>query len=158
MDDLKAFGIEIGKGKYFEEAFYGIALVYTVLFDKIAKYLDSYGLTPAKLNVLMVIKHQGGESGLSQKDIGKRLMVSASNMTRVLEKLEREKLIERVGQIGDKRIKIIRVTKRGSQVLEDVWPGYIQTMKATMCKLKNPEQKILADLMLKWFRDLKDQK
>lgn len=156
MDDLSAFGIETGKGKYFEEAFYGLILVYTSLFDKMAKYLSPYGLTPAKMNVLMVIKHQGGEKGLSQKAIGDRLLVTASNMTRMLDKLEREKLIERVGQAGDKRVNLIRVTSRGAQVLDNAWPGYIETMKAAMDKLDPTEQKTLSELMLRWFRALKD--
>ena len=155
MDDLQAFGIEVGKGKYYEEAFYGLALVYTVLFDKMSKYLDAYGLTPAKMNVLMVIKHQGGEAGLSQREIGKRLMVTASNMTRLLSKLDRERLIERTGQSGDKRIKIVRVSNRGSQILDNAWPGYIKTMKAQMDKISHADQKFLATLMFQWLHDLK---
>ena len=155
MDDLQAFGIEVGKGKHDEEAFYGLVLVYTVLFDRMAKYLNTHGLTPAKMNVLMVIKHQGGGSGLSQREIGKRLMVTASNMTRLLSKLEREKLIERVGQWGDKRIKIVRVSKRGSQILDNAWPGYIKTMKAQMDKLSHADQKFLAKILFQWLRDLK---
>lgn len=156
MDDLQAFGIEVGKGKYDEEAFYGLILVYTALFDKMAKCLDAYGLTPAKMNVLMVIKHQGGETGLSQREIGKRLMVTASNMTRLLSKLEREKLIERVGQVGDKRIKIVRVSKRGSHILDNVWPEYIKTMKAQMAKLSHKDQKFLAKILFQWLRALKE--
>lgn len=155
MEDLQAFGIEQGKGRYFEEAFYGTVLVYTVLFDKVAQYLDTYDLTPAKMNVLMVIKHQGGEEGLSQREIGKRLMVTASNMSRLLDKLEREKLIERAGRAGDNRVKVIRVSKRGSELLDTAWPGYMKTMKEAMDKLSASEQKMLASLMLRWFHDLK---
>ena len=156
MDDLLAFGIESGKGRHYEEAFYGLVLVYTVLFDKIAKYLDIFELTPAKMNVLMVIKHQGGDNGLSQREIGNRLMVTASNMTRLLDKLEREKLIERSSRTGDKRVKVIRVSKKGSQILDDAWPGYMKTMKSAMDMLSQSDQKILANMLLKWFRDLKN--
>lgn len=156
MDDLQAFGIEAGKGRHYEEAFYGLVLVYTVLFDKVAKYLDTFDLTPAKMNVLMIIKHQGGENGLSQREIGNRLMVTASNMTRLLDKLEREKLIERSSRTGDKRVKVIRVSQRGSRILDDAWPGYIKTMKSLMDKLSQSDQKTLANMMFKWFRDLKD--
>jgi len=156
MNALEAFGVEVGKGRYYEEAFYGLVLVHAVLFDKVAKSLDALALTPAKMNVLMVIKQQGGEKGLSQMEIGKRLIVTASNMTRLLDKLEREKLIERVGRDGDKRIKVARISKRGSQVLDDAWPAYMKTMKEAMNKLSGAEQKILAEMMIKWFRNLKD--
>ncbi|MEI6437240.1 MAG: MarR family transcriptional regulator [Candidatus Omnitrophota bacterium] len=155
MDDLQAFGIEAGKGRYDEEAFYGLALVHTALFDRVAGYLDGFRLTPAKMNVLMVIKHQGGAAGLSQREIGKRLMVTPSNMTRMLEKLEREKLIERAGLEGDKRVKMIRVTKRGSALLDEAWPGYLKTMKAAMNKISASQQKMLAELLSGWLRALK---
>ncbi|MBF0387808.1 MAG: MarR family transcriptional regulator [Candidatus Omnitrophica bacterium] len=155
MDDLQAFGIEAGKGRHYEEAFYGLILVYTALFDRIAKYLDGFGLTPAKMNVLMVIKHQGGAEGLSQRDIGSRLMVTASNMTRLLEKLEREKLVERSSRAGDKRVKVIRVSARGSRLLDSAWPGYMKTMKGLMDRLSQAEQKQLAGLMFRWTRELK---
>ncbi len=155
MDDLQAFGIEAGKGRYDEEGFYGLVLVYTVLFNKVAKTLDAFGLTPAKMNVLMIIKHQGGEAGLSQREIGRCLMVTASNMTRLLDKLEIEKLIERSGREGDRRVKVVRVSRRGSQLLDDAWPGYMKTMKSAMGKLSQAEQKMLAGLMFRWFRDLK---
>lgn len=156
MDDLQAFGIEAGKGRHYEEAFYGLVLVHTALFDRVAKYLDTFDLTPAKMNVLMVIKHQGGADGLSQREIGKRLMVTASNMTRLLDKLEREKLIERTGREGDRRVKVIRVSKRGAQILDDAWPGYMKTMKGLMDKLSQAEQKMLAGLLFRWIRELKD--
>jgi len=155
MTDLEAFGIEVKSSQYFEEAFYRLLLVYTVLFDKIAKYLDGYELTPAKMNVLMIIKHQGKNEGLSQREISTRLMVSPSNMTRLLDKLERDKLIERVGQEGDKRVKIIRISSKGSKLLDTVWPGYMQSMKQAMDKLTLAEQKVLSELLFKWLRDLR---
>ena len=156
MDYFQAFGIEAGKGKYYEEAFYGLVLVYTVLFDKVAGFLHAYALTPAKMNVLMIVKHQGGEEGLSQREIGNRLMVTASNMTRVVDKLEREKLIERRGRSGDKRVKIIRITKRGVQILDNAWPGYMKIMKEAMDKLPEADQKILSEMMWRWFKALKE--
>lgn len=154
MDYLEAFGIKAGKGQYYEEAFYGLVLVYTVLFDKVSKYLDTFDLTPAKMNVLMIIKHQGGDVGLSQCDIGKRLMVTASNMTRLLDKLEREKLIERSSRSGDKRVKVILVSARGSRLLDDAWPGYIKTVEHLMGKISSSDQKALAGMMHTWFHGL----
>lgn len=156
MDDLQAFGIETGRGKYDEEAFYALVLVYTVLFDKVAKYLAKFDLTPAKMNVLMIIKHQGGDKGLSQREIGARLMVTPSNMTRLLDKLEREKLIERTSREGDKRVKVVRISRRGSSILDDAWPGYVQSMKSVMGKLSGDEQKTMSSILLRWLRGLKE--
>jgi len=157
MDYFKSYGIEIGQGKYHEESIYGIILVYTSIFNGISTYLDPYGLTPAKFNVLMVIKHQGQEKGISQIDIGNRLLVSASNMTRLLEKLEREGLIKRSALIGDKRVKVIKVTAKGAKLLDQVWPGYEKTIKSLAVHLTGEEQRIIARLTQKWFYSLCQQ-
>lgn len=152
--DFKPYGIEMGKGKYHEETFYGIVLVYTAIFNEISVYLDRYGLTPAKFNVLMVIKHQGQSNGISQIDIGKRLMVTASNMTRVLEKLGREGLIGRSALAGDKRVKVIKVTPKGSKLLDSVWPGYEKKLRQLAGHLSKEEQKTTARLTQKWLDSL----
>ena len=154
MDYFKSYGIEIGQGKYQEETIYGIVLVYTSIFNEISFYLDRYGLTPAKFNVLMIFKHQGQEKGISQIDIGNRLMVTASNMTRLLEKLGREGLINRSALIGDKRVKVIKITSKGSRLLDSAWPGYEETVKRLAAHLSKEEQKIVAQLTQKWFYSL----
>ena len=158
MDYFKSYGIEIGLGKFHEETIYGTVLVYTAIFNEISDYLDQFGLTPAKFNVMMIIKHQGQEAGISQVDIGNRLMVTASNMTRLLEKLGREGLISRSALIGDKRVKVIKVTPKGSKLLDKAWPGYEETVKRLANHLSKEEQKIVAQLTQKWFYSLRGLK
>ena len=55
MDYLKSFGITTGQGNHQEEVFYGLILVYNVLFNRIAGYLQSRGLTPAQFNILIIV-------------------------------------------------------------------------------------------------------
>ena len=59
MDYFDSFCTETGKNKFYEEAIYGVALVYSALYNEISTHLDKYSLTPAKMNALMIIKHQG---------------------------------------------------------------------------------------------------
>ena len=151
MDYFESFGIEVGNGKYHEEAVYGIALVYAALYNNISAYLNKYGLTPAKMNVLMITKHQGQAKGISQVDIGKRLMVTASNMTRLLDKLEREGLINRSALAGDRRVKIIKVTPKASKLLDMMWPGYQTRLKALANEMPKEDQKVMAGLLQKWL-------
>jgi len=155
MDYFKSYGIEVGRGRTHEETIYGTVLVYTAIFNEISTYLDNYKLTPAKFNVLMIIKHQGQEKGISQIDIGNRLMVTASNMTRLLEKLGKEGLISRSALIGDKRVKVIKVTAKGSRLLDAAWPGYERTVNGLAAHLSKEEQKTVAQLTQKWLYSLK---
>jgi DNA-binding MarR family transcriptional regulator len=154
VDYLESFGVELGKNNHHEEAVYGIALVYAALFNRISTYLDQYALTPAKMNALMIIKHQGKDKGISQIDIGKRLMVTASNMTRVLDKMEKEGLINRSAQAGDRRVKIIKVTSKGSKLMDQVWPGYEKLVKSLAGTISVSDQKETAQLLRHWFESL----
>ena len=151
MDYFESFGVQVGNGKYHEEVVYGVAMVYTALYNNISAYLIKFDLTPAKMNVLMVIKHQGKDKGISQIDIGKRLMVTASNMTRLLDKLEDEGLITRSALYGDRRVKVIKVTSKGSKLLDDVWPGYQARLKGLADELSKQDQKAMAGMLQKWL-------
>ncbi len=151
MHYLENYGITQGKGQYYEEAIYGLGLVYNLISDEISTYLGDFGLTPAKLNVLMIIKHQGGKTGISQVEISKKLIVTPSNMTRVLDKLGKEKLIERLAQDGDRRVNLIRVTDKASKLLDAAWPGYKEKLRNLMSGVKQDDQKALAQLIVKWL-------
>lgn len=154
MNHLKAYGIEEGEGKYYEEAIYGVGLLYNLINNKISSYLSQYNLSPAKFNVLMIVKHQGGREGISQVEISKRLIVTASNMTRLIDKLEQEKLIYRLAQEGDRRVNIVKVTERASKLLDIAWPGYVENLKRLTSEINGEEQKTLAGLIVKWVNTL----
>lgn len=154
MDYLKSFGITTGEGKHQEEAFYGLILVYNVLFNRIAQYLQEWGLTPAQFNILMVVSKQGKETGISQVDLSKKLIVTPSNTARLLEKMESEKLIFRTMQPQDKRVKLVFITPKGSALLEKVWPQYQERIKEAASALTEQDQKTAATVLLKWLSKL----
>lgn len=151
---LESFGVGVGNGKYHEEAIYGMVLLYGILYDRMSTYLDKYDLTPAKMNVLMIAKHQGKEKGLSQMDFGHRLMVTASNMTRVLDKLEKQGFIQRTNLVEDKRTKMVTITAKGSSLLDQVWPGYIKKLEELGSHMTKDEQKMMSELVQKWMNQL----
>lgn len=118
--------------------------------NQISDYLRSFNLTPAKFNALMVIKHIGKDKGLSQIEIGRRLIVTASNMTRLLDKLEKEGYIERFSQQGDRRVKLIKISQKGYAIFDKVWPGYYEKISYIANQLDKSEQKYIANLICKW--------
>ncbi len=156
MDYFKTYKIEVGKGKHREEMVYGVVLVYNLINKEVSEYLSPFNLSVAKFNVLMAIKHVGGKEGISQIDIGNRLIVSTSNMTRILDKLEREGLIIRSSQEGDRRVNVVKVTKEASDLLDKIWPGYEKLIEELGSKLEVHEQKVAAGLLIKWFEELND--
>lgn len=154
MDFLKRYGFEAGKGRYHEEALYSLALIYNIANNALSAFLKDFDLTPAKFNVLMAIKHQGKKEGISQVEISKSLIVTASNMTRLLDKLEKEGFIQRVAQHGDRRVNLVIISEKGSKLLDRAWPGYEKKLRDLIGKLPQEEQRPLAGLLIRWLSKL----
>lgn len=155
MQSLQNFYIESNKGKNDWEVFHATVCAYALLEQRVAEYLKPYNLTPVKFNALMLIKHKGQDAGLSQNEIGRHLIVSPSNITRLLDSLKAEGLINRCAHKTDRRVNLVKITSKGSLLLDKVWPGYCDTIYATTAKLLNKsELSQLSALLLKWFSKL----
>lgn len=150
MEPLKRFGIELGKQNHQEAAIYGLACIYLQIDKEISDYLRPFNLSPAKFNALMVIKHQGKAKGLSQVEIGKFLIVTASNITRLIDKLEKEEFIERLSRKGDRRVNLVKISKKGSDLLDKVWPGYHNMITGLAGLINKEELVVISRLLLKW--------
>lgn len=151
MDYLQAYGVEVGKGRYHEEIIYRLIILSNRILDEISLYLGRYKLTPAKMNVLMIVKHQGGDKGISQVDLSQRLMVSTSNLTRILAKLQRDKLVVRGKIVNDRRFKTIHITTKGSKLLDLVWPGYTKKLVSLTDGIEEEKQRILTEILSQWM-------
>lgn len=151
MGVLENFGVETGQGKYQEEIIYSVALLYNHWNNRMSSYLKHYHLTPAQLNVLLVIRHQGKGAGISQVEIGKKLIATASNLTRLLDKLEQEGLAVRRAESEDRRVKKVHITDKGSQLLDEIWPRYNQELIYCLEGLPVEDQKAVAGILVKWL-------
>lgn len=155
MGILGTVGVEAGQGKHYEEAIYSLALIYNVITDQMTTYLDEYNLTPGKFNILMAVKHQGGKEGISQVDVSKRLIVTPSNMTKLIDKLEKDAFVTRSSLDGDRRVNILQITSKGSKLLDSVWKGYEDRLQKLLSPLSASEQKVLASLLGKWLENIR---
>jgi len=154
MSELQKYGICTGDKKIHEEIVYTTALIYNLLNNDITSYLTDYNLSPGKLNILVAIRHHGGKDGLTQIQISRHLIVTKSNMTKHLDRLETEGMITRSARPGDKRVKIIKVTKKAGELLDNIWNEYNQRLKGLTSKLSKEKQTQLSKLLFEWFGTL----
>ncbi len=152
MSIFLELGVRDGKDRMREEVLYNLAACYALAERKVNQVLAPYNLSPVKMNVLLVIKHVGKNNGLSQVEIGKRMIVSASNMTHLIDRLEKEKLVERTPLRGDRRVKVICITKKGSDLLDSVWPVYKKEVNGMMSVMPELDIKT-ACVVLSGFRE-----
>lgn len=78
--------------------------------------VSEFGTTTQQWAVLGALSRDGeGERGLSIKDLMENLLVSRQNLTLVLDRLERQGLIERVQMGEDRRVRVVRLTAGGRE-------------------------------------------
>lgn len=154
MERLESIGVATGQGKYYEEAIYSLALIYNFITDEMTTYLNQYALTPGKFNILLAVK-QGGKQGISQVDVSKRLIVTPSNMTKLIDKLEKDGLVIRSALAGDRRVNILKITAKGTKLLDSAWEGYDTRLKDLISSLDPNQQKAVSSLLVKWLGNLR---
>ena len=154
MNDLQRYGIIEGETRSQEKAIYSLALIYNVCHHELTSFLRPYQLTPGKLNILVAIRFHGGKAGLSQVEVSKHLIVTPSNMTKLLDKLEAEGFVTRSAFEGDRRINVVKVTKKAEELLDRIWGPYVEQVHKFMKPLSSKEQDALSVLLVKWLAAL----
>ncbi len=81
--------------------------------------LRKAGLSRSQYNVLRILRG-AGDSGLSCREIVDRMVTRDSDMTRLLDGLERKHLVERDRSISDRRIIVSRISASGSDLLAEL--------------------------------------
>jgi len=156
MSIFSELGVREGKDRTKEEVLYNIASCYVLFEQKLSRLLLPYNLSPVKMNALLMIKHVGGKAGLAQVEIGKRMIVTAGNVTRLIDRMEKDGLVERVAQANDRRVKSIKITKKGSELLDAVWPMYIKEVHEVTSSVSDQDGarvvQVLDQLRQKLFR------
>ena len=74
-------------------------------------------LTGTQYNVLRILRGAGSE-GLACRGVGDRMITHDPDITRLLDRLEKQGLIIRERQIDDRRVVKARITARGLQLLK----------------------------------------
>ena len=77
------------------------------------------GQSSARMEALAAIMNSPALS--AQVDIAKRLRIEGPTMTRMLDTLETDGLVERLPDPADRRTKQLRLTADGEKVLEDIF-------------------------------------
>ena len=107
---------------------YSVARTYNLLARQLAQIYARHELTAASFNVLMLLKHGADPDTMMQRAIGERLVVSPSDMTGLVDRLERRGLVRRTRSAEDRRQKLLRVTAKGEALIERVWPHHVQAI------------------------------
>ncbi len=150
---LQGLGYPVEEPKPGPEALYGVVWLASRAQRAVAKTLKPFMLTPVKFNYLMIVKHVGSKDGLSQQEIGKRLLLDRGNVTHYVDDLEKQGWVVRA-QGPDRRSHRIKITPKGNRLLNDVWPTYKATLQQFTGALPGAHQRRLVELLKHWRQRL----
>lgn len=95
-----------------------------------------FGITESQLGVLETILHLGP---LCQNELGQKILRSGSNITTVVDNLERDGLVKRVRDATDRRMQIVHLTDRGKEHIARALPAHVARVVRSMSVLTRDE-------------------
>ena len=128
------------------ESFLVLLRVASDVLDALEAYLARQGTSQGKFTILMLL-NRDPEVGISPSDLANRSGVTRATITGLLDGLEREKLISREGDRGDRRKAIVRLTPRGRKLIDGMMPGYYSQIADLMGALGDEEKASLVELL-----------
>lgn len=87
------------------------------LLQGVERLLKPHGLSPAQYNVLRILRGAGPE-GLSCREVAARMVTRDPDMTRLLDRLEKQGLLSRERRKDDRRVVTTRITPQGLDLLQ----------------------------------------
>ena len=99
---------------------------YFAFMDKGAFHIRALGLTSSQFDVIATL---GDTEGVTCKELSEKTLVTKGTLTGVLDRLEKKGLTERVPSRKDRRCISIRLTAKGDQLFQKVFPAHIHYMK-----------------------------
>ena len=103
-----------------EKAFRAWVRTHGMFRQLMEEYFQRQGLSGAQWGVLRTLRRAEDEGvrGLSPGELSRRMIVKAPSVTGVIDRLERQGLVERIASRKDLRSKEIHLTKEGRALLE----------------------------------------
>ncbi len=104
-----------------EEVDLNLRVAVTLLDQKFDKIIEPFEITGAQYNVLRILKGVHPE-GNARCEIATRMIERASDITRIIDRLEKQGLVVRDRTKEDRRISITKITEKGIELVDRMKP------------------------------------
>jgi DNA-binding MarR family transcriptional regulator len=129
-----------------DEVFLALQRTAGLLLRAVARELEVHELTPAQHNVLRILR--GAEpDALTCGEIGERLVSPGPDVTRLLDRLEKQELLQRLRDGEDRRVVRARITAKGVALLEEIDPPVERVLQEKLGHLGEKDLQRLIDLL-----------
>jgi DNA-binding MarR family transcriptional regulator len=111
-----------------------------------------FGLTSSAYNVLRILR--GSPDGLPRNEIAQRMVNTAPDITRLIDRLARRGLVRRARSRSDRRLSLTRITEKGVALLQRAEAANVEQRAALASKLSEDEWRQLSELCERVYADL----
>lgn len=85
-------------------------------------FFARWDLSPSQFNVLNLLRDHG--DGITQIELSRELITHRSNITGLVDRLEKRGLVRRTAMPRDRRAFLVRLTPAGRRLLQEILPCY----------------------------------
>ena len=114
-------------------------------------FLSEHNMSPGRFTVMMLLYDKIGGRPIPQTpaDLAEKAGVTRATITGLVDTLERDGLVTREHDSGDRRMMLVHLTPKGHETLQEILPGHFRQMAAQMAPLSEHERKTLVRLLNK---------
>jgi DNA-binding MarR family transcriptional regulator len=128
------------------EAFLNLVRTSAQMQHALHLQMKPYGITETQYNSLRILRG-AGPSGLTCAEIAERLVSQDPDITRLVERLQRQGLVRRERDEKDRRVVLTKITAAGLDRLKEIDPVVNSTVHALLSHLSSSELKTMVDLL-----------
>ncbi len=135
-------------GSLEEAAFLNLLRTASILSERVGEVLKAKGLTPTQYNVLRILRG-AGPAGLSCSEVGERMVTRDSDITRLVDRMEKMGLVARERSTEDRRVVTTRITKGAMRLVGELDQPVLELHRRQLQHMKPAELDSLVALLEK---------
>jgi len=110
--------------------------------------LKDAGFPPLAWYDVLLELERAADGRLRPRDIQKHMLLERYSVTRLVERMERDGLVDRLGCADDGRGAVVRLTQKGRRLRRKMWPAYAEAIdRAFAARFSDDELETLSILL-----------
>lgn len=104
------------------------------------KDIAAHGMKLSDFTILEALYHKGRQT---IKQISEAVLINTGSITYVIDKLEKNNLIQRINCTEDRRVVYIDITEKGNNLMNEIFPKHQEMIEELFTDLSDEEKKNL---------------
>lgn len=106
----------------------------------------------------IVLYYLGKDESISQKELGEKMNIKESSVVRLIDRMERDGLVERIKNEVDKRVTNLNLTSKGKEYRLNLLPEGEKFQDLLSRGISDEEMKIFLDVLSKMVYNVEQYK